>query len=283
VIPWFYDERIRDGAGGADMRDLSIYIPEFNRIVGGRVYFGSKIDTCFSRNEKVIKIDSVSCITWKILKGMPWTYRHIIRTAIKRVLFGEYIDWGFNFENNQPMTIRIRIPSCFQGIRTLRKPDDTCFTIRPCPFDLPCCDVTYTLVKDAQYPDSIKIQNIQINTIPESEDICSQYYNIPCGLSCVILNEGERIRWIVLDVQNKKETKSNEIFKFSSNVIFLEFTTSQYKIEIFDVIGNMIYFATNNKTQINIDMNNFPSGIYFIKLTNLQNGEISFTKFVKVN
>ena len=281
VVPWFYDERIRDGADGDYMRDINVYIPEIERTVGGRVYFASKIDTCFGRNEKVIKIDSVRCINRRILYGMTWTYHHIIKAAIKRVLFGEYVDWGYNFDNNQPMQIRIRIPSCFQGIIVVESRKDTCFTIRPCPVELPCCDVTYTIIKDSEFPDSIRIQNVQINSVPQ-DDPCVPYYDIPCGPVCDLLEEGTRIRWLVLDVQEKNGIQSNLKVLFSNNLIFVELPNLPYKIEIFDFMGNCIFAKFTDKTPINIDLSNFRSGIYFIKFINLQNGLTSYSKFNKI-
>jgi|GEM_PF-3470200 hypothetical protein len=281
VVPWFYDERLKDGKPYSYLREFQVFIPEIGMNVGGSVYFASKIDTCFGRNEKVIKIDSVRCINRRILYGMTWTYHHIIKAAIKRILFGEYVDWGDNFDNNQPMQIRIRIPSCFQGIIVVENRKDTCFTIRPCPFELPCCDVTYTIIKDSEFPDSIRIQNVQINSVPQ-DDPCIPYYNIPCGPVCDPLEEGTRIRWLVLDVQEKNDLQSNLKVLYSNNLVFVELPNLPYRIEIFDFMGNSVFAKFTDKTPINIDLSNFKSGVYFIRFVNLQNGLTSYSKFIKI-
>ncbi len=71
----------------------------------------------------------------------------------------------------------------------------------------------------------------------------------------------------IVDVNETQQTNV-EIFPNPSTGIFTISTTEDYKINIVDISGRVVYILETNTSNSQIDLSNIAKGIYFIELSN---------------
>ena len=64
-------------------------------------------------------------------------------------------------------------------------------------------------------------------------------------------------------------------------MVQIESLVSNFEVEIFNVEGQVIKVFKNQNSTLNIDLNQFPSGQYFIVIKNKENDKTVVRKLIK--
>jgi len=65
----------------------------------------------------------------------------------------------------------------------------------------------------------------------------------------------------------------------TSNTITIYSDSNFHTIEIVDILGKVVHYQTNNKNNITLDVSNYSTGVYFVRIMNEE--EFKIQKFVK--
>jgi len=69
----------------------------------------------------------------------------------------------------------------------------------------------------------------------------------------------------------------------TADVFEIEGLLSNYTIDILDAAGMVYQTVTNTGSRVEIDINDLPSGLYFIRIVNNANNTMSMEKILKLN